>query len=286
MKIVSFDDYRIGVLNDDGVVDVTNVVSEVPDKLKWARMLVFIEEWDSLRPKVEAAAKGGTSKPLSSVKLMAPVPSPRKVYAAPANYKDHQEEMANATFIPHDTASLASAEEYGMFLKASSAVTGPEDMVMRPYKDRLIHHESELVMVIGKRGSAIPLGEAMNYVFGYTCGLDITVRGGEDRSKRKSFDTFAPTGPYIVTADEIEDPGKLEINLWVNEDLKQHAFTSNLIVDCPNMIANMSWVATMEPGDLLFTGTPSGVGEILPGDLVTINISDVGEMAVRVGERS
>ena len=133
--------------------------------------------------------------------------------------------------------------------------------------------------------TAIPVKDSLSHVFGYTCGLDITVRGAEDRSKRKSFNTFSPTGPYLITADEVADPGDLEIRLWVNEELKQHAFTKDLITDCPNLIANMSWVATMEPGDLLFTGTPDGVGEIKPGDLVTINISEVGEMSVPVGSR-
>ena len=283
MRLVSFDDYRIGVLKDEGVVDVTNVVPDVPNALKSFRMLLLIEDWDDLKPKVEEAAKQGAAVPLSSIRLLAPVPAPRKVYAAPTNYHAHKEEMAAGAGGPD--AGQHHSGDYGMFLKAPSAVVGPQDTIVRPYLDRLIHHESELVLVIGKRGSSIPIEETMNYVFGYMCGLDITVRGPEDRSKRKSFDTFAPTGPYLVTADEVPDPGDLEISLYVNEELRQHAFTKDLIVDCPNLIANMSWVATMEPGDLLFTGTPDGVGEIKPGDLVTINISDVGEMSVPVTAR-
>ena len=284
MRLVSFDDFRLGVLTDTGVVDVTSVVPEVPAALKAFRMTLLIDGWDELRPKVEEAARRGPAKALDSVRLMAPVPSPRKVYAAPANYRAHQAEMKAANFSPAAN-TLAASENYGMFLKAPSSVVGPQDSILRPYDDRLIHHESELVMVIGKGGSTIPLENALDHVFGCMCGLDITVRGNEDRSKRKSFDTFSPTGPYIVTADEIPDPGNLEISLWVNEDLKQHAFTKDLIVDCPNLIANMSWVTHMEPGDLLFTGTPDGVGEIVPGDLVTIRISDVGEMSVRVATR-
>jgi 2-keto-4-pentenoate hydratase/2-oxohepta-3-ene-1,7-dioic acid hydratase in catechol pathway len=285
MRIVSFDDYRIGVLTDAGVVDVTGVLPNVPNALKSFRMLMFIEDWETLKPRVEEIASGRPAVPVSSVKLLAPVPAPRKVYAAPANYHAHRAEMAAGAGGPDAAAGVHHTGDYGMFLKAPSAIVGPQDTVLRPYEDRLIHHESELVMVIGKRGGSIPLEESMSYVFGYTCGLDITVRGDEDRSKRKSFDTFAPIGPYIVTADEIPDPGDLEISLYVNEELRQHAFTKDLIVDCPNLIANMSWVAAMEPGDLLFTGTPDGVGEIVPGDLITINISDVGEMSVPVKAR-
>jgi 2-keto-4-pentenoate hydratase/2-oxohepta-3-ene-1,7-dioic acid hydratase in catechol pathway len=285
MKLVSFDDYQIGVVRADGVVDVTSVLPHVPGPLKAYRMNLLIEEWDSLKLKVEQLAKNGTAVPESSVHMLAPVPAPRKVYAAPANYHAHRAEMAAGAGGAEAAVGQHHSGEFGMFLKSPSSVCGPEDTILRPYDDRLIHHESELVIVMGKRGTAIPLEDSLSYVFGYTCGLDITVRGPEDRSKRKSFNTFSPTGPYLITADEIEDPGKLEISLWVNEDLKQHAFTQDLITDCPNLIANMSWVATMEPGDLLFTGTPDGVGEIKPGDRVTINISEVGEMSVPVGSR-
>ena len=198
------------------------------------------------------------------------------------NYKAHHDEMQDS---PWSGTAPQVASDQGMFLKASSSVSGPNDPIQLPYADRVIHHESELVMVIGKGGSSIPLEEALDHVFGYTCGLDITVRGPEDRSKRKSFDTFAPIGSCIVTADEIPDPQDLEINLWVNEELRQHAFTKDMIIDCKNQIANMSWVARMEPGDLVFTGTPEGVGPVAPGDLVTINISEIGELSARAEAR-
>ncbi len=283
MRLVSFDDYRIGVLiGDDNVVDVTGLLPELPAEFEPMRMLLLIERWDGLRPQVEAMAASESGVPLNSVRLLPPVPAPRKVYAQPVNYRAHQAEMQDSPW--SGTAPQVSSDQ-GMFLKASSAVSGPNDAILLPYSDRVIHHESELVMVIGKGGSMIPLDEALSHVFGYTCGLDMTVRGPEDRSKRKSFDTFAPIGSCIVTADEIPDPQDLEINLWVNEELRQHAFTRDMIVDCKNQIANMSWVARMEPGDLVFTGTPEGVGSVGPGDLVTINISQVGELSARAQAR-
>lgn len=283
MRIVSFDDYRVGVLTgSDDVVDVTGVLPELPDEFEPMRMLLLIERWESLRPQVEAMASSESGVPLNSVRLLPPVPAPRKVYAQPVNYRAHHEEMQNSPW--SGTAPQVSSDQ-GMFLKASSAVSGPNDPILLPYSDRVIHHESELVMVIGKGGSMIPVDEALSHVFGYTCGLDMTVRGPEDRSKRKSFDTFAPIGSCIVTADEVPDPQDLEINLWVNEELRQHAFTRDMIVDCKNQIANMSWVARMEPGDLVFTGTPEGVGSVGPGDLVTINISQVGELSARAQAR-
>ena len=283
MRLVSFDDYQIGVLtSDDNVVNVTGLLPELPDEFRSLRMVLLIERWDDLRAEVERTAAAGGGSPLDSVRLIAPVPAPRKVYAQPVNYKAHHDEMQDS---PWSGTAPQVASDQGMFLKASSSVSGPNDAIQLPYADRVIHHESELVMVIGKGGSSIPVEEALDHVFGYTCGLDITVRGPEDRSKRKSFDTFAPIGSCIVTADEIPDPQDLEINLWVNEELRQHAFTQDMIIDCKNQIANMSWVARMEPGDLVFTGTPEGVGPVAPGDLVTINISEVGELSARAEAR-
>ncbi len=283
MRLVSFDDYQIGVLtSDDNVVNVTGLLPELPDEFRSLRMVLLIERWDDLRAEMERMAAAGDGAALDSVRLIAPVPAPRKVYAQPVNYKAHHDEMQDS---PWSGTAPQVASDQGMFLKASSAVSGPNDAIQLPYADRVIHHESELVMVIGKGGSSIPVEEALDHVFGYTCGLDITVRGPEDRSKRKSFDTFAPIGSCIVTADEVADPQDLEINLWVNEELRQHAFTKDMIIDCKNQIANMSWVARMEPGDLVFTGTPEGVGTVAPGDLVTINISEIGELSARAEAR-
>ncbi len=283
MRLVSFDDYQIGVLtSDDNAVNITGLLPELPEEFEPLRMVLLIERWDDLRAKAERMAAAGGGAALDSVRLIAPVPAPRKVYAQPVNYKAHHDEMQDS---PWSGTAPQVASDQGMFLKASSSVSGPNDPIQLPYADRVIHHESELVMVIGKGGSSIPLEEALDHVFGYTCGLDITVRGPEDRSKRKSFDTFAPIGSCIVTADEIPDPQDLEINLWVNEELRQHAFTKDMIIDCKNQIANMSWVARMEPGDLVFTGTPEGVGPVAPGDLVTINISEIGELSARAEAR-
>ena len=283
MRLVSFDDYQIGVLtSDDNVVNVTGLLPELPDEFRSLRMVLLIERWDDLRAEVERMAAAGGGSALDSVRLIAPVPAPRKVYAQPVNYKAHHDEMQDS---PWSGTAPQVASDQGMFLKASSAVSGPNDAIQLPYADRVIHHESELVMVIGKGGSSIPVEEALDHVFSYTCGLGITVRGPEDRSKRKSFDTFAPIGSCILTADEVADPQDLEINLWVNEELWQHAFTKDMIIDCKNQIANMSWVARMEPGDLVFTGTPEGVGPVAPGDLVTINISEIGELSARAEAR-
>ena len=152
---------------------------------------------------------------------------------------------------------------------------------------REIHHECEVALIIGKGGRHIPVADAMDHLFGYSCLIDVTVRGKEERVMRKSYDTFTPIGPALVTADEVGDPGNLDMKLWVNDELRQHASTRDLIVDIPNMIALASSVSTLEPGDVIATGTPEGVGPIRDGDKVTIEIERVGRMTVpvRQGQR-
>ena len=273
MKLVCFNDYRLGVQSGAGVVDVTELVNEVPDAWKPLRMIRLIENFDALEPQLAQAAANGPAAPLDSVTLLAPLPRPGKVMAAPANYMRHVREML---------AEDSPLAKIGLFLKASSAVIGPSQPIVLPYPDRRTDHESELVIVMGKRASKVSAEDALDYVFGYTCGLDITVRGDEDRSQRKSFDSFAPLGPAIVTADEVPDPQALEINLWVNDEHRQHAFTNDMRESCRNIVERMSGVMAMEPGDVIFTGTPEGVGPLAPGDAVRINISSVGEMTVAV----
>ena len=255
MKLVCFNDYRLGVQSGAGVVDVTELVNEVPDAWKRLRMIRLIENFDALEPQLAQAAANGPAAPLDSVTLLAPLPRPGKIMAAPANYMRHVREMV---------AEDSPLAKIGLFLKASSAVIGPSQPIVLPYPDRRTDHESELVIVMGKRASKVSAEDALDYVFGYTCGLDITVRGDEDRSQRKSFDSFAPLGPAIVTADEVPDPQALEINLWVNDEHRQHAFTNDMRESCRNIVERMSGVMAMEPGDVIFTGTPEGVGPLAP----------------------
>jgi 2-keto-4-pentenoate hydratase/2-oxohepta-3-ene-1,7-dioic acid hydratase in catechol pathway len=147
---------------------------------------------------------------------------------------------------------------------------------------REIHHECEIALIIGKEGRQIAPENAFDYVFGYACLLDMTVRGNEERAMRKSFDTFTPVGPWIVTADEIKDPTDMKMRLWVNGEQRQQATTKDLIVDIPNMIAVASSSSTLYPGDIIVTGMPAGVAKVVPGDTVTIEVDEVGKMSLPV----
>lgn len=200
------------------------------------------------------------------------VPDPTKVIAAPVNYLDHQQEMAQDYGI----------EALGIFLKAPSSVIGHSGIVQLPYTDRRFDQEGELAVVIGRSARFVPVEEALDVVAGYTCCLDITMRGGEDRSTRKSFDTFTPVGPFLVTADEAGDISTLQLRTTVSGDLRQDADIAELIWDVPSLVSYASSVMTLRPGDIITTGTPAGVGQINDGDTIALDIDRVGKLTVSV----
>jgi 2-keto-4-pentenoate hydratase/2-oxohepta-3-ene-1,7-dioic acid hydratase in catechol pathway len=272
VRLVRFNEGRIGVLAGDSVHDVTAAIGLDPAAWPPVGMLQLIRNFASLKGKLEQAT-GQKGVPLASVRLLAPIVWPHNLFAYPVNYIAHQTEMA----------STHRADLNGYFLKATSSISGPQDPIVLPdLPSREIHHECELALIIGTGGRHIPVEKALDHVFGYSCLMDITVRGKEERVMRKSYDTFTPIGPALVTADEVGDPSNLDMKLWVNDALRQHASTRDLLVDIPNMVALASSVSTLEPGDVIATGTPEGVGPIRGGDTVTIEIERVGRMAVAV----
>ena len=272
MRLVIFDDLRMGILKDGQVHDVSDVVGARADEWPPVFWVRAVANFGQLRPKIEAAVAKGKGRPLESVRLRAPVLYPSKVIAAPVNYKLHMQEMGVSDPI----------DQFGVFLKAPSSIIGPGETIKVPYLDRRTDHEAEVGFVVGKTAKDVKAADALGYIFGYTCVMDITVRGKEDRSTRKSFDTFTPVGPVLVTADEIPDPQNIEFKLWLNGALKQHANTSDMFWGMAKLVEYASSVMTLYPGDLVSTGTPQGVGPIKPGDEVTIEIERIGRMSVTV----
>jgi 2-keto-4-pentenoate hydratase/2-oxohepta-3-ene-1,7-dioic acid hydratase in catechol pathway len=275
MKLASFADDRVGlVLDGNTLVDVTAALGDERTRT-WppVRMVQAIADFPEIRSSIEAIAKSGPRLALSDVHLNAPVAWPNKVIAYPANYQAHIEEMN----------SRNRSNINGFFLKPNSSIIGPNDQLVLPDLPGFpIHHECELAVFISKEGRSIPESEAMDYIFGYSCLIDATVRGPQERVMRKSYDSFTPIGPYIVTADEVRDPDNLRLELWVNDGLRQHASTKDLILSLSQMISLASSVATLMPGDIIATGTPAGVGPIVDGDVIRIRIEDVGEMSISV----
>lgn len=284
MKLYCFDEEdRLGVAGVDGtLVEITHLVSvAIPPR---DRMAALIADWELLEPRVRAAATAGGGTSLEEVELGAPLPHPGKVIAAPVNYKLHQREMGGSAGV-YTGSTIKTIETYAGFVKASSSIVGPSGSIEIPFADRRVDHEAELGVVIGRRASRVTRERALEHVFGYVPLLDITIRGEEDRSFRKSFDTFTPIGPALVTADEVGDPGGLDFELTVDDELRQRSNTSELIFDVPRLIEFYSEAMTLEPGDLIATGTPEGVGPIAPGQVVTLDIPAVGRLTMPVVDR-
>jgi 2-keto-4-pentenoate hydratase/2-oxohepta-3-ene-1,7-dioic acid hydratase in catechol pathway len=273
MRLVGFDDDRVGVLVDDRVVELTDLVDVPGGSWPPTAMLRLIRDYDRLAAQIRARAASGAGIPLSEVRLSAPVRWPSKLIAFPANYQRHIEEMR----------SVNRADHNGFFLKSTASIVGPNDaIVLPPIEGAEVHHECELGLVIGAEARNIPVEKALDYVFGFTCLIDVTVRGKQERVARKSFDTFTPTGPWLVTRDEIADCSALNLSLTVNGELRQAANTRDLILGIPEMVSMTSTITTVYPGDIIATGTPEGVGPIRAGDKITITIKDVGSMTIPV----
>lgn len=275
MKLAVFDDLRLGVVRDDAaLVDVTGALPQWDNGYAANWWLRLCHDFAALRPRLERAAAEGQPIPLERVRLRAPVLNPSKIIAAASNYGAHREEMRGRFAPPGSWLG-----EFDVFLKAPSSIIGPGDTIVLPeVGDREIHHESELAFVIGRGGKDIPVERALDHVLGYTILIDVTVRGEGDRSRRKSYDTFTPIGPYLVTADEIGDPHALRIELWVNDQKRQDVNSGEMLVKIPEMIAYASRVMTLCPGDVFTTGSPAGVGQIHDGDTLVTQISRIGRM--------
>jgi 2-keto-4-pentenoate hydratase/2-oxohepta-3-ene-1,7-dioic acid hydratase in catechol pathway len=274
MRLLRFDGGRVGVVKDDLVYDVTEVAGVDPKLWPPVGMVQLVADFASRRGAILAAVASGEGLPLERVEIETPIPWPNKLVAFPANYHAHAEEMA--------TDYRASTR--GFFLKSASSLSGAGQPIVLPEPlGREIHHEGELAIVIGRRGRHVSRAKAFEHIFGYSCLLDMTVRGLEvERTMRKSYDTFTPVGPWITTADEVGDPANLRLRLWVGDELRQDANTRDLLLDVPGMIEMASSVLTLEPGDVIATGTPEGVGPVEVGDRVTVEIERVGRMSVRV----
>jgi 2-keto-4-pentenoate hydratase/2-oxohepta-3-ene-1,7-dioic acid hydratase in catechol pathway len=273
MKIARFNAGRIGIVLAGGVVDVTEAAGVSPAEWPPIGPVRMIRDFASKRSAIEAQAKVGSLIPLSEVHFETPIPWPHKLIAIPVNYEAHAIEMS----------SPAISRNAGFFMKSSASLIGASDEIILPdLPGREVHHEAELAVIIGTGGRHIPVSKALDHVFGYACLLDMTVRGKQERTIRKSYDTFTPVGPYITTADEVGDPTNLQVTLWINEQVRQDANTRKMFLSVAELIEMCSSVTTLEPGDIIATGTAEGVGPVVAGDFVRISITKVGEMSLRV----
>jgi len=281
MKLCRYDADRLGVVQGDRVIDVSDLRDEIaaapwtgPGDVVIARLPQLIARIKSELPKRQGVL-------VSGVKLLSPVKSPTKLPAAPTNYRAHIAEMQKVSA----NSPVKRSQDIGtsgMFLKATSSMIGPSEGIQLRFLDRRNDHEVELAIIIGKTCNAVAQADALDYVAGYCIGLDITLRGPEDRSFRKSIDSYSVLGPWIVTADEIPDPDSLQLKIAVNGEIKQNANTRDMVYSVRRLIEFSSAFYTLHPGDVIFTGTPEGVSPIRPGDLLSAEVERIGAMDVRV----
>lgn len=284
MRLCRFDEGRLGLIDGDVVRDVTAALDVLPScRYPLPRHDVLIAHLPDVQARVDALTASAPIRRLDVITLRTPVANPGKIIGAPVNYQTHLDEVRGDARLHHgNPAHTVTIHSAGVFLKASSSITGAGDGIVICKPDRRTDHEVELACVIGRTAKQVAAADALSYVAGYAIGLDITIRGSEDRSLRKSPDSYSVLGPWLVTADELTDPGALDLELLVNGERRQRSNTRNLILGVPQLIELASSFYTLEPGDVIFTGTPDGVGPVVAGDTIRASIAGIGSMEVRV----
>jgi len=282
MRICWFNDNRLGLVEGDKVKDVSAALRVLPaPRYPAEHGDLLIAHLDAVRAEIAKVAGAAPAHDAKDVSFLSPVANPGKIIGVPVNYLKHVEEAeAQRDVFTH--RYQGSIREQGLFLKATSALVGTSHGVKINHPDRRTDHEIELGVVIGRKVYGISEAEALSCVAGYSVALDMVLRGPEDRSYRKSPDTYAVLGPWLVTADEIADPGKLDLSLQVNGVTKQSSNTEHFIMDLPKQIAWAASVYTLYPGDIIMTGTCEGVSPVVPGDVMRCHVEKIATVDVKV----
>ena len=274
MKLAYFDNFQLGILTDKGLVDVSHIIMDIPHTNPGNLMNGLIEDFENYRSKLETAAEKGVAFPLDSIKIQPPLPKPGAIDCMAVNY------MENGT--------LKEKPQINGFHKSPSAIIGNGDtMILPDVPATIFEGEAELGLIIGKRASNVSESDAMDHVFGYLNFIDGSARGlPPDRNvffQVKSRATFAPIGPFIVTADEIPDPQNLSVKLWVNGELKQDFNTNDMAHKIPKAISWLSSIHALEPGDLIATGTNHrGLSSFQHGDKIELEVEMLGRLSINV----
>ena len=274
MKLLFFDDFRLGVARGDSVVDVSNVVKDIPHLDPQGLMRGLIERFGDYRARLEHAAASGQGKPLEQVRIRPPLPRPSNIVCMAVNYMED--------------GTRSEPAPINAFMKSPNAVIGTGDtMILPDVPATIFEGEAEVALVIGKPATAVSADNAMDYIFGYTNFIDGSARGlpplQNSFYQMKSRDTFAPIGPFIVTADEIPDPHKLAVNLWTNGTLMQSFNTDDMAHKIPRCIEWVTSIHSLEPGDILATGTNHrGLNPFQDSDTVELETQGLGRLSFRV----
>ena len=272
MRLCRFGENRLGIVDGDRLRDVTAALDVIPPhRYPFPPGDLLIANLEKLTARAGELAKTAAPVAVGSQALLSPVANPSKIIGAPMNYRTGQDE-----------AAVAAALSIGLFLKANGSLAGASEGIALRMMERQIDYEVELGIVIGKQASNVKRDEALKCVAGYAVALDITPHGKEERSLRKSCETYTVLGPWLVTADEIPEPGNLDLQLDVNGERRQQGNTRQMIRDVPGLIEYASSFYTLYPGDIFLSGTPAGVGPLKPGDELVASIEKIGTMKVSV----
>jgi 2-keto-4-pentenoate hydratase/2-oxohepta-3-ene-1,7-dioic acid hydratase in catechol pathway len=284
MRLCRFDTGRLGVVEGADVRDVTAALDVLPSyRYPLPDHDVLVANLEQVKARIDTLRGQSSVVPLAKVTLLSPVANPGKIIAAPVNYQKHLDEVKSDSQIhANNPAHTITIQQAGVFLKATSSLVGPGEGITVWKPDRRTDHEVELAFVIGRTARNVSRAEALDCVAGYAIGLDVTIRGSEDRSLRKSPDSYTVLGPWFVTADEIPDPGTLDLEIAVNGERRQKSNTRYLILGVAELIELASSFYTLYPGDIVLTGTPEGVSPITPGDRIVATIERIGTMEVHV----
>jgi 2-keto-4-pentenoate hydratase/2-oxohepta-3-ene-1,7-dioic acid hydratase in catechol pathway len=274
MKLVFFDDFKLGVVQGESVVDVSDVVKDIPNLEPQDLIVGLIERFDQYRGPLEQAASRGPGVPLASVRLRPPLPRPSNIVCMAVNYMED--------------GTRSEPAPINAFMKSPNAIIGPGDTMVLPDAPATIFEgEAEVALVMGKHASGVSADKAMDYIFGYVNFIDGSARGlpplQNSFYQMKSRETFAPIGPYLVTADEIADPHKLPIKLWNNGTLMQNFNTDDMAHKIPRCVEWVTSIHTLEAGDILATGTNHrGLNPFLDGDTVELETQGLGRLRISV----
>lgn len=284
MKICRFDDNQLGLIQGDMVLNISKALVVLPS-LNWPYPHgdQLITNLDAVMAVIRDIRDTAPAKPISEVKLLSPVANPMNIVGAPINYQKHIEE-SNIDDGIVSQRPITNIWDWGMFLKSNSSLVGAGQGVALRFIENRNDHEVELAAIIGKTGTNISAKNALDHVAGYAIGLDMTTRGKELQSFRKSSDSYSVLGPWMVTKDEIEDPNDLDLTISVNGEQRQNSNTNQLVYNVQKCIEYTTTRYTLYPGDIIMTGTPDGVGPVGPGDIMTAEIESIGRMDVAVRE--
>ena len=281
MKICRFDHDRLGLVLGDQVADITAALDHLPAE-RWPQPQgdVLIRHWARIAPHIDAALAKGLRHRLEDVVLNSPITAPSKVIGIARNRRGLAEEKIDIG--PTSGGQRQDSDPIQMFIKANSAIAGAGDGVELRFAERRNDPEAELTIIIGQGGTHIPEAEAMNHVFGFCIGLDMTLRGKESPSSRKSIDSYAVLGPWIVTRDELSDPDRIATLFELNGRMIQRSNTCDLAFNVRQIIAHASEFYTLHPGDVIMAGTPVGFEPVKPGDVMVATFEGIGRMEVAV----